>query len=177
LKELEREREGICPPLFTAHRNATSFFNRLMNPIVDMKKAIENAATRFRIEQDRLKRQEEERQRAIEKARRELGEAHVAALMEDDQRLQAFLRAWDEAIGYDTDRTRAIERKKEQDARLAHAQVAEEVGNKDDVSGILSTPTPLAPAPVVLSGVAMEPTVAPAAMFHAPDLSPAPPLP
>lgn len=176
IKELDKEREGICPPLFTAHRNATSFFNRLMNPRKEMKAAIENAATRWRLEQDRLRRLEEERQAAIEKQRRELNEAHDAAFAEDAQRLAHFLKAWDQAINDDEDRTRAIERKKEEDARLAHAQVAENVGNSEGVGQILNTQTPLAPAPITIS-TPVAPPMAPAAMMPAPDITPPLPAP
>lgn len=173
LKDLENEREGICPPLFQAHRNATAFFNRLMNPRKELKTAIENAATRFRLEQDRLRRLEEERQAAIEKKRREMNEFHDAAIAEDKTRLAAFLKAYDEAVEMDADRARAIERKREEDSRMAHAAVAEEVGNKEGVSGILSTPTPLAPAPILMSAPIVAPPP-PAAMMPAPDIQPTP---
>jgi hypothetical protein len=181
IKELKKEREKIVSPLHQAHKNATSFFNRLLEPREQMKAAIENAATRFRLEQDRLRRLEEERQAAIEKLRRELNEAHDSAFTEDNQRLVHFLKQWDDAINADEDRTRAIERKKEEDARLEHAKVAEEVGNTAGVSAILGTPMPLAPAPVILSTVTMAAAIAPAAMLAAPDLTPpapaAPPAP
>lgn len=181
IKELEKEREGIVKPLHLAHRNATSFFNRLIEPRKEIKRAIENAVTRFRIEQERLERLEKERLAAIEKARREMNELHEAAFVEDTRILQAFLKSWDDAVSYDADRTRAIEKKKEEDARLAHAAEAERVGNKEGVSAILGTPMPQAPAPVLLSNIAMQAVVAPAAMLGAPDLAPptpvAPPLP
>lgn len=181
LKTLEAEREKICKPLHLAHKNSTSFFNRLMEPRKEIKRAIENAVTRFRVEQERLERLEKERLAAIEKARREMNELHDAAFAEDTRLLQAFLKCWDDAVSYDADRTRAIEKKKEEDARLAHAAEAERVGNKEGVSAILGTPMPQAPAPVLLSNIAMQTAVAPAAMLGAPDLAPpvpvAPPLP
>jgi hypothetical protein len=173
IKVMEAEREKICKPLHLAHRNATSFFNRLLEPRKEIKRAIENAVTRFRVEQERLERLENERLAAIEKKRRELNELHDAAIAEDMRLLQAFLKSWDDAVSYDADRTRAIEKKKEEDARLAHAAEAERVGNKDGVSAILGTPMPQAPAPVLLSNIAMQAAVAPAAMLGAPDLAPA----
>ncbi len=173
IKLLENEREGICPPLFKAHRNATSFFNRLINPYAELKAAIENATTRFRLEQDRLKRLEEERQAAIERKRREMNEQHDLAFAEDKARLVAFLKAYDEAVEMDADRARAKAREEEEAGRLAHAQVAEDVGNKDGVSAILNTPTPLAPAPIVFTAPQIAPP-APAAMMPAPDITPTP---
>lgn len=152
ITELKKEREGICAPLFQAHRRATSFFNRLLEWREERKRAIEKATAAYRVEQQRRIDEENARLAAIERRKKELNDAHDAALREDGERLQAFLRAWDAAINEDEDRRRAAERKREEDARIKTAEAAQQGGAKaETVEHILATPTPLAPPPVVLT--------------------------
>jgi hypothetical protein len=149
-------------------KEATTFRGKIRTPIAALVGDLERAIETFRLEQERKRRAEEEarlaeiKKREEEEARRKAEcEAEEKRRKEEHERkvLEAKINhAHDEAVEYDRwwtgerERLRKIEadkaerRKREEDARLEHAQAAQEVGEKEKADEILNSPTPVEPA-------------------------------
>jgi len=204
IKAIKSKREEKYAPLARAVENLREMFDTPIKHLEALKKGLSAAISAHDVDVERQQRIERERREAearrqqeeYERQRREWEAAEAKRKAEEERKRReaeevaaATKRAEEDRLRREREAIEEAKRKEqealdekikaEEDARVQHAEVAQEVGNVDRVDHILDKPTaippaPVAPVPAPLPTVQVTPPPAPAPL---PEPEPPPPPP